>query len=349
MAATKTAAPGSLLTQVAGRAADRRAGGRRPSRRRGLRLRGPGHLRRVTGRARAWASCSPRPGRLAGRTWQNALDLGTSTARVGPAAGRAGPPHPGRAGTVRARRDLRRGVLRARPGGGAGGVPGRRDALAGRRSCTSTRPRSTARCGRRVRLLDEIFPNPRIDTAPVIPVAAAAPGAGHAHRAAVGAAGARRRPAHPGRPGATAGPGRLRDHPGTAAAGGAGPDRAARGTRGRRPRISSGCRAPGARGADVAAARWPRPGDRHRPAAVPPVGPGTVRRRPVACHRPPTVAPPPGAPPPPAEDGNTAADTGRPGWPAANPAPSCPRSWPPRPRRCTRAPTRSCSSASAPH
>ena len=159
--ATKTAPPGRLLTQVAG---ERQTGalivGGHPG---GTLLprRRAGDVRRVAGRTR----CRRAADRLrAARRRAPGRPPWTPGPSTGPgrrAARRAGPSHPGRAGVVRARRDLRRRVLRAaRP------RRHRCEFVAGATHWLGPVIRVDAaavgrEARRRVRLLDEIFPHPR--------------------------------------------------------------------------------------------------------------------------------------------------------------------------------------------
>ena len=168
MASTKTAAPGNLLTQVA---VERQTGA--------LLVGGhPGGAVYVFEGRVIYAESPAAPGvgemltssgRLAARTWQNALDLGTSTARVGHLLVEQGHLTQGELElcVLGATYDAAYFLL-SQPGApvefrsGAAhwlGVVVHIDAAAVGREVR-----------RRIRLLDEIFPNPRIDTAPVIPV-----------------------------------------------------------------------------------------------------------------------------------------------------------------------------------
>ncbi|GAA2897192.1 hypothetical protein Acy02nite_80540 [Actinoplanes cyaneus] len=169
MAATKTAAPGDLLSQVAeGRQTGALVVGGHPG----------GAVYVFEGRV-IYAESPAAPGvgelltssgRLAGRTWQNALDLGTSTARVGRLLVEQGHLTQGELElcVLGATYDAAYFVLTS------GAVP------------VDFLPAATHWLGavvhidtvavlrevrRRVTLLDDIFPNPRIDTHPVSPVA----------------------------------------------------------------------------------------------------------------------------------------------------------------------------------
>ncbi|WP_436522603.1 DUF4388 domain-containing protein [Actinoplanes sp. HUAS TT8] len=169
MAATKTAAPGDLLSQIAG---ERQTGalvvGGHPG----------GAVYVFEGRV-IYAESPAAPGvgelltssgRLAGRTWQNALDLGTSTARVGRLLVEQG--------------HLTQGELELCVLGAT--YDAAYFALATASASLDFLPAATHWLGpvvhidtvavlrevrRRVTLLDDIFPNPRIDTHPVTPVA----------------------------------------------------------------------------------------------------------------------------------------------------------------------------------
>ncbi len=169
MAATKTTAPGELLAQVAG---ERQTGalvvGGHPG----------GAVYVFEGRV-IYAESPAAPGvgelltssgRLAGRTWQNALDLGTSTARVGRLLVEQG--------------HLTQGELELCVLGAT--YDAAYFALTTASPTADFLPAATHWLGpvvhidtvavlrevqRRVKLLDDIFPNPRIDTHPVSPVA----------------------------------------------------------------------------------------------------------------------------------------------------------------------------------
>ena len=326
MKPSKTAAPGRLLTQVAG---ERRTGalvvGGHPG---GTVYLIEGHVTYAESPAAPGVGeLLTASGRLAGRTWQAALDAGTAHGAGRAAAGRAGPSHPGRAGAVRARRASTTPRTSRSPPPSAPvdfldgamhwlGPVIRVDAAAVNRGGAPPGPaarRDLPGCAGR--------------HGPGDPGAAAAGRAGHAHRAAVGAAGARRRPAHAGRSGPAARPGRLRDHPGAAPAGGAGPARAARGTRPHPDRpTSSGCRRARGTAGGRRTGRWCKLDEGPTVPVVAGTPAARPRRRPVTGSRTPRAGrrrhPP--APPP----TRTARSTGRRGWPAANPARSCPRSWP---------------------
>ncbi|MEV6346554.1 DUF4388 domain-containing protein [Actinoplanes sp. NPDC051851] len=168
MVPTKTAPPRELLTQVAG---ERQTGalvvGGHPG----------GAVYIFEGRV-IYAESPAAPGvgelltssgRLAGRTWQNALDLGTSTARVGRLLVEQG--------------HLTQGELELCVLGST--YDAAYFVLAAEHATVDFLPAATHWLGpvvhidaaavlrevrRRVRLLDEIHPNPLIDTAPVIPV-----------------------------------------------------------------------------------------------------------------------------------------------------------------------------------
>jgi hypothetical protein len=169
VARTRTAAPGDLLTRVAG---ERQTGA--------LTVGGhPGGAVYVFEGRVIYAESSSAPGvgelltssgRLAGRTWQSALDLGASGARVGRLLVEQGHLTQGELElcVLGATYDAAYFVLADRSAP-AEFRPGARhwlgpvvhiDAAAVDREVS-----------RRVRLLDDIFPNPLIDVAPVIPVA----------------------------------------------------------------------------------------------------------------------------------------------------------------------------------
>ena len=224
MSPSKTAAPGRLLTQVAG---ERQTGT--------LVVGGhPGGTVYLLEGAVVYAESPAAPGvgelltasgRLAGRTWQAALDAGAPGARVGRLLLEQGHLTQGELELCVLGAIYDAALLRALPADRAGRIPAgathwlgpviRVDAAAVDREAR-----------RRARLLDEIFPHPRVRHRAGQPGAPAAGRTGRADRGAVGAAGARRRPAHPGGPGPAARPGRLRDDPGTAQARGPRPDRA---------------------------------------------------------------------------------------------------------------------------
>jgi hypothetical protein len=168
VARTRTAAPGDLLAQVAGA---RQTGA--------LTVGGhPGGAVYVFEGRVIYAESSSAPGvgelltssgRLAGRTWQNALDLGTSTARVGRLLVEQG--------------HLTQGELELCVLGAT--YDAAYFVLADTTAPAEFRPGATHWLGpvvhidaaavdrevsRRIRLLDGIFPNPLIDVAPVIPV-----------------------------------------------------------------------------------------------------------------------------------------------------------------------------------
>jgi hypothetical protein len=164
---SKTASPGRLLTQVAG---ERQTGA--------LVVRGhPGGTVYVVDGLVTYAESPSAPGvgelltasgRLAGRTWQAALDAGTSRARVGELLLDQG--------------HLTRGELElcvlgaiydaayfalAAPGGP---VEFRSGATHWLGPVVRVEPAAVSReSRRRARLLDEIFPHPEVDVAPVIP------------------------------------------------------------------------------------------------------------------------------------------------------------------------------------
>ncbi|GIF07433.1 DUF4388 domain-containing protein [Actinoplanes siamensis] len=168
MPPTKTAGPGDLLSQVAG---ERQTGalvvGGHPG----------GAVYVFEGRV-IYAESPAAPGvgelltssgRLAGRTWQNALDLGTSTARVGRLLVEQG--------------HLTQGELELCVLGAT--YDAAYFTLATARASVDFLPSATHwlgpvvhidtaavlhEVGRRAELLDDIFPDPRIDTAPVSPV-----------------------------------------------------------------------------------------------------------------------------------------------------------------------------------
>jgi hypothetical protein len=168
VARTRTAAPGDLLTRVAG------------ARQTGALMVGghPGGAVYVFEGRVIYAESSSSPGvgelltssgRLAGRTWQSALDLGTSTARVGRLLVEQGHLTQGELElcVLGATYDAAYFVL-ADTTAPAEFLPGAThwlgpvvhiDAAAVDREV-----------GRRIRLLDGIFPNPLIDVTPVIPV-----------------------------------------------------------------------------------------------------------------------------------------------------------------------------------
>ena len=168
MTASKAAAPGRLLTQVAG---ERQTGalvvGGHPG----------GAVYVLEGRI-IYAESPAAPGvgelltasgRLAARTWQNALDLGTSTARVGRLLIEQGHLTQG---------ELELCVLGATYDAAYFALSGAEapvDFLTGATHwlgpVVHIDPAAVAReVRRRVRLLDEIFADRRVDTAPVSPV-----------------------------------------------------------------------------------------------------------------------------------------------------------------------------------
>jgi hypothetical protein len=168
VARTRTAAPGDLLTRVAG---ERQTGA--------LMVGGhPGGAVYVFEGRVIYAESSSAPGvgelltssgRLAGRTWQSALDLGASAAQVGRLLVEQG--------------HLTQGELELCVLGAT--YDAAYFVLADRAAPAEFRPGVThwlgpvvhidaaavdREVGRRIRLLDGIFPNPLIDVAPVIPV-----------------------------------------------------------------------------------------------------------------------------------------------------------------------------------
>ena len=168
MTSSKTAAPGRLLTQVAG---ERQTGalvvGGHPG----------GAVYVLEGRV-IYAETAAAPGvgelltssgRLAARTWQNALDLGTSTARVGRLLVDQGHLTQG---------ELELCVLGATYDAAYFALSPASAPVEFLESATHwlgpvvhIDPAAVTReVRRRVRLLEEIFPDPRVDTAPVIPV-----------------------------------------------------------------------------------------------------------------------------------------------------------------------------------
>jgi hypothetical protein len=168
VASMTTAAPGDLLVQVAG---ERQTGA--------LVVNGqPGGAVYVFEGRVIYAESPAAPGvgemltssgRLAGRTWQSALDLGTSTARVGRILVDQGHLTQGELElcVLGSTYDAAYFVL-TQPAVTVEFLPGAThwlgpvvhiDANAVTREVT-----------RRVQLLDDIFPNPRIDVAPVIPI-----------------------------------------------------------------------------------------------------------------------------------------------------------------------------------
>ncbi|MEV0898428.1 DUF4388 domain-containing protein [Actinoplanes sp. NPDC049802] len=168
MALTKTAAPGNLLTQVAG------------ARQTGALMVGghPGGTVYVFEGRVIYAESPSAPGvgelltssgRLAGRTWQNALDLGTSTARVGRLLVEQGHLTQGELElcVLGATYDAAYFVLGA-DAAPIDFLPGATHWLGAVVHIDAAAVNREVR--RRIRLLDEIFPNRRIDVAPVSPV-----------------------------------------------------------------------------------------------------------------------------------------------------------------------------------
>lgn len=168
MASTKTASPGNLLTQVAG---ERQTGA--------LVVSGqPGGAVYVFEGRIIYAESPSAPGvgemltssgRLAGRTWQSALDLGTSTARVGRILVEQGHLTQGELElcVLGSTYDAAYFVL-AQPAASVEFLPGATHWLGAIVHIDAAAVGREVR--RRVKLLDDIFPNPRIDVAPVIPV-----------------------------------------------------------------------------------------------------------------------------------------------------------------------------------
>ncbi|SNY34798.1 DUF4388 domain-containing protein [Paractinoplanes atraurantiacus] len=168
MTTLRTAAPSRLLTQVTG---ERQTGtlvvGGHPG----------GAVYVLEGRV-IYAESPAAPGvgelltasgRLAGRTWQNALDLGTSTARVGRLLVEQGHLTQGELElcVLGATYDAAYFALSA-PEAPIDFLPGATHWLG---PVAHIDPGAITReVRRRVRLLDEIFPDARVDTAPVIPV-----------------------------------------------------------------------------------------------------------------------------------------------------------------------------------
>ncbi|MEU4694940.1 DUF4388 domain-containing protein [Actinoplanes sp. NPDC023714] len=168
MASTTTASPGDLLTQVAG---ERQTGA--------LVVNGqPGGAVYVFEGRIIYAESPAAPGvgemltssgRLAARTWQSALDLGTSTARVGRILVDQGHLTQGELElcVLGSTYDAAYFVL-AQPAATVEFLPGATHWLG---AVVAIDAAAVAReVLRRVKLLDDIFPNPRIDVAPVIPV-----------------------------------------------------------------------------------------------------------------------------------------------------------------------------------
>ncbi|WP_328466550.1 ADAM 12 protein [Actinoplanes sp. NBC_00393] len=168
MTSTKTATPGSLLMQVAG---ERQTGA--------LMVGGhPGGAVYVFEGRIIYAESPAAPGvgalltssgRLAARTWQNALDLGTSTARVGRLLVEQGHLTQGELElcVLTATYDAAYFALSS-PSAPVDFLPGATHWIGPVVHIDATAV--DREVGRRVRLLDEIIANPRIDTAAVIPV-----------------------------------------------------------------------------------------------------------------------------------------------------------------------------------
>ncbi|WP_433828911.1 DUF4388 domain-containing protein [Actinoplanes sp. CA-015351] len=168
MASTKPATPGDLLTRVAG---ERQTGALVVSGQPG------GAVYVFEGRV-IYAESPAAPGvgelltssgRLAGRTWQNALDLGTSTARVGRLLVEQGHLTQGELElcVLGSTYDAAYFVL-AQPAATIEFLPGATHWLGAVVHIDASAIVREVR--RRVKLLDDIFSNPRIDIAPVIPV-----------------------------------------------------------------------------------------------------------------------------------------------------------------------------------
>ncbi|MFI1988344.1 DUF4388 domain-containing protein [Actinoplanes sp. NPDC020271] len=169
MAATKTATPGDLLAQVAdGRQTGALVVGGHPG----------GAVYVFEGRV-IYAESPAAPGvgelltssgRLAGRTWQNALDLGTSTARVGRLLVEQGHLTQGELELcmLGATYDAAYFVLTS-AGAPVDFLPAATHWLGAVVHIDTVAVLREVR--RRATLLDDIFPNPRIDTHPVTPVA----------------------------------------------------------------------------------------------------------------------------------------------------------------------------------
>ncbi len=311
-------------------------------------------------------------GRLADRTWQNALDLGTSTARVGRLLVDQG--------------HLTQGELELCVLGAT--YDAAYFALSPSAAPVEFLPGATHWLGpivhidpaavdrevrRRSRLLDEIFPDPRVDTAAVTPVRRPP-----RERITLTApqwellvhADGQRTPADLALLLGKAGYATIQELRRLAALGLLDlPD-----VRGEAPEF---VRLPRARGTAVDVRRpTVRPEDAPtvpvvagvRPAVPDPSRPSPAgsrptpaesRRSPTDSRQPPTDSRPSPADSrqPPTDSRHAQAEetkptgrcTGRPGWPAVNPAPSCRKSSPARPRRRTPAPTKSCSNAFAPH
>ena len=168
MTSSKTAAPGRLLTQVAG---ERQTGalvvGGHPG----------GAVYVLEGRV-IYAETAAAPGvgelltssgRLAARTWQNALDLGTSTARVGRLLVDQGHLTQGELELCVLGATYDAAYFALAPA--AAPVEFLESATHWLGPVVHIDPAAVTReVRRRVRLLEEIFPDPRVDTAPVIPV-----------------------------------------------------------------------------------------------------------------------------------------------------------------------------------
>lgn len=168
MTPSKTAAPGRLLTQVTG---ERQTGalvvGGHPG----------GAVYVLEGRV-IYAETAAAPGvgelltssgRLAARTWQNALDLGTSTARVGRLLVEQGHLTQGELELCVLGATYDAAYFALSPS--AAPVEFLEGATHWLGPVVHIDPAAVTReVRRRVRLLDEIFPDPRVDTAAVIPV-----------------------------------------------------------------------------------------------------------------------------------------------------------------------------------
>ena len=168
MGSTRTLAPGDLLTRVAGA---RQTGA--------LVVKGhPGGAVYVLEGRVVYAESPAAPGvgelltssgRLAGRTWQTALDLGTSMARVGRLLVEQGHLTQGELElcVLGSTYDAAYFVL-ADDTAPAEFLPGATHWLGPVVHIDAAAVEREVR--RRIRLLDEVFPNPRVDVAPVIPV-----------------------------------------------------------------------------------------------------------------------------------------------------------------------------------
>ena len=168
MTPSKTAAPGRLLTQVAG---ERQTGallvGGHPG----------GAVYVIEGRV-IYAETPAAPGvgeiltssgRLAARTWQNALDLGTSTARVGHLLVEQGHLTQGELELCVLGATYDAAYFTLAPASAPVEFLGGATHWLG--PVVHIDPAAVNReARRRVRLLDEIFADPRVDIAPVIPV-----------------------------------------------------------------------------------------------------------------------------------------------------------------------------------